>query len=159
MIRAHWYSEIGTDTRVLVAEYPAVDDIFSAQCAVRYPSGRTYAVPASHLELYFKLDKDAPESVEQLYKHPSMSFAYYTEKGTDVPAVLIPLYHWEPYEHQLVVLKHGDVFSMPHYAALHRFTICTPQEVILRSAFGNVDDRPTPKQREALLEHSKGVVS
>lgn len=67
------------------------------------------------------------------------------ETGTEV--VVETVFAWDPHPLTCIVqYPSGRRYSLPESELNKHFAIVTPQEVFL-TAYGGVDDRPTPKQR------------
>lgn len=76
------------------------------------------------------------------------STARFTENETGTVVSVETVFAWEPHPLTCVVTyPSGRKYSIPELELRKHFSIVTPQEVFI-TAFGGVDDRPTPKQRE-----------
>jgi hypothetical protein len=77
------------------------------------------------------------------------SVAKFTENETGIVVDVETVFRWEPHALTCVITyPSGRKYALPESELNKHFSIVTPQEVFMR-AFGGVDDRPTPKQREA----------
>ena len=91
-----------------------------------------------------------------------MTAAIFTENETGIEVVVTTLFVWEPYPQWCEVrFPSGRTYGLPASDLLLYFSIKTPQEVVIRGAFGAVDERPTADQRivHALAEAAKVVAA
>lgn len=76
-----------------------------------------------------------------------MKPARFTENETGMEVSVEMVFGWEPHPAQLLVtFPSGRKYALPEPEFNKHFSIVSPQEVFM-SAFGNIDDRPTKKQR------------
>lgn len=76
------------------------------------------------------------------------STARFTENETGLEVSVETVFAWEPHPLTCIVTyPSGRKYSLPDSELSKHFTIVTPQEIFMH-AYGGLDDRPTPKQRE-----------
>lgn len=74
------------------------------------------------------------------------STARFTERETGIVVSVETVFPWEPYPRtSIITYPSGRKYAMPSDELGKFFDVIAPQEIFI-SAFGGVDDRPTPQQ-------------
>lgn len=74
--------------------------------------------------------------------------ARFIENETGIEVSVETVFAWEPHPLvNIITYPSGRRYSLPDSEMSKHFTIVSPQQILVKG-YGNVDERPTPKQRE-----------